>query len=137
MFHGDLQPENIIYTKKKDFYLIDWREDFGGLKILGDLYYDLAKLHHALIVNGQMIRDNKFKVDIKNNRVYVSVKKRPHLSRYLVEFENFVKQKNWSVKKLSIMSPLIYLNIATLHHYPYSEFLYNFGRYNLYKALKK
>ena len=137
MFHGDLQPENIIYTKKKKFYLIDWREDFGGLKVVGDLYYDLAKLHHALIVNGQIIRDNQFKVKVKNNRVNVSVKKRKHLSSYLNELESFVKQKNWSLKKLKIMSSLIYLNIAVLHHYPYSEFLYNFGKYNLFKALKK
>ena len=46
LFHGDLQPENIIH-KKQEIYLIDWREDFGELKILGDLYYDLAKLHHT------------------------------------------------------------------------------------------
>ena len=123
--------------KKKFFYLIDWREDFGGLKIVGDLYYDLAKLHHALIVNGQIIRNNQFKVNVKNNKVHVSVKKRKHLISYLDEFENFVEQKNWSLKKLKIMSSLIYLNIAVLHHYPYSEFLYNFGRYNLFKALKK
>ena len=88
-------------------------------------------------MNGQIIRDNQFKVNVKNNRVNVSVKKRKHLSSYLNELESFVKQKNWSLKKLKIMSSLIYLNIAVLHHYPYSEFLYNFGRYNLFKALKK
>ena len=137
LFHGDLQPENIIYTKKNFFRLIDWREDFGGLQILGDLYYDLAKLHHALIVNGKIIRENKFKIDIKNDKVYFKIKKRTHLIKYLNELENFVKQKNWSLKKLRIMSSLIYLNIAVLHHYPYSEFLYYFGRYNLFKALKK
>ena len=27
--------------------------------------YDLAKLHPSLIVNGQIIRDNKFKVNTK------------------------------------------------------------------------
>ena len=137
LFHGDLQPENIIYTKNNKFYLIDWREDFGGLKILGDLYYDLAKLHHALIVNGQIIRDNKFKVNIKNDRITVKIKKRSNLIKFLNELENFVKKKNWNVKKLRIMSSLIYLNIAVLHHYPYSEFLFNFGRYNLFKALEK
>ena len=110
---------------------------FGGLQILGDLYYDLAKLHHALIVNGKIIRENKFKIDIKNDKVYFKIKKRTHLIKYLNELENFVKQKNWSLKKLRIMSSLIYLNIAVLHHYPYSEFLYYFGRYNLFKALKK
>ena len=30
LFHGDLQPENIIHKKNKKFYLIDWREDFEG-----------------------------------------------------------------------------------------------------------
>ena len=84
LFHGDLQPENIIYTKKKKFCLIDWREDFGGLKILGDLYYDLAKLHHALIVNGQIIRQNRFKVESKNDKIFLSIQKRAHLLNYLM-----------------------------------------------------
>ena len=93
LFHGDLQPENIIYTKNKKFYLIDWREDFGGLKILGDLYYDLAKLHHALIVNGQIIRDNKFKVKTKNDRITFKIQKRANLIKFLNELENFVSKK--------------------------------------------
>ena len=41
-FHGDLHFENIIANKNK-FTLLDWREDFSGLKNYGDLYYDLAK----------------------------------------------------------------------------------------------
>lgn len=135
LFHGDLQPENIIYSRNKSFFLIDWREDFGGLKIVGDLYYDLAKLHHALIVNGQIIRDKKFKIKKKGNKIFFYIKKRPNLIKYLYEFENYVQSKNWSIKKLKIISSLIYLNIATLHHYPYSDFLYNFGRYNLFRAL--
>ena len=50
-FHGDLQPENIIYNGK-DFTLIDWRESFGNSLVVGDSYYDLGKLYHALFING-------------------------------------------------------------------------------------
>ena len=41
-FHGDLQPENIIYDERNDkFVLIDWRQKFGNSIQIGDVYYDV------------------------------------------------------------------------------------------------
>ena len=39
-FHGDLQPENILYSKEpiSRFYYIDWRESFGKSIEVGDMY---------------------------------------------------------------------------------------------------
>ena len=55
-FHGDLQPENILYNSNDDkFTLIDWREGFGNNKEIGDIYYDLSKLYHALLINGNSV----------------------------------------------------------------------------------
>jgi aminoglycoside phosphotransferase family enzyme len=51
-FHGDFHFENILYcSKKKTFKFLDWRQDFGGDLEVGDIYYDLAKLLHGLIVS--------------------------------------------------------------------------------------
>ena len=66
---------------------------FRRAKNFRDLYYDLAKLHHALIVNGQIIRDNKFKVNTKNDRITLKIKKRANLIKFLNELENFVGKK--------------------------------------------
>ena len=54
-FHGDLHFENILLSETGDFYLLDWRQDFGGNTEYGDLYYDLAKLLHGLIVSHGII----------------------------------------------------------------------------------
>ena len=66
IFHGDLQPENIIYYKS-NFYLIDWRDRFYKNKVIGDIYYEFSKLHHALILTNKVIRDNDYYV--KNNLI--------------------------------------------------------------------
>ena len=43
--------ENILYNQKnKKFLFLDWRQDFNGNLEIGDLYYDLSKLLHGLIV---------------------------------------------------------------------------------------
>ncbi len=67
-FHGDLQPENIIIGKDNKITLIDWRESFGGDIYIGDLYYDLAKLYHGLLINGKMVKDKKFSLQIEKTK---------------------------------------------------------------------
>ena len=55
-FHGDLHLENIILKNhSQDFIFIDWREDFAGMIDIGDIYYDLAKILHSLIVSHEII----------------------------------------------------------------------------------
>ncbi|MCK4752968.1 MAG: NTP transferase domain-containing protein, partial [Planctomycetes bacterium] len=48
--HGDLQFDNVLVSRDQisqleKFTLLDWRQDFGGLIYVGDLYYDLAKMY--------------------------------------------------------------------------------------------
>ncbi len=78
-FHGDPQPENIIVTPTGQFTLIDWRQDFAGLLEYGDLYYDLAKLDHALLVNGEMIRQENFEVHTNYDDITFEFHARSHL----------------------------------------------------------
>ena len=59
-FHGDLQPENIVITEDNEMFLIDWRESFGDDLKIGDLYYDLSKLYHGLLINGTIAKEKKF-----------------------------------------------------------------------------
>ena len=65
-FHGDLQPENILYDTNNDkFVLIDWRQRFGNDSEFGDIYYDLGKLYHDIMINGQSILKDMFSYTIK------------------------------------------------------------------------
>ena len=61
-FHGDFHFENIIFSDDEDFIFIDWRQDFGGDLSVGDIYYDLAKLMHGLLVSHNMVVNNMFSV---------------------------------------------------------------------------
>mgnify|MGYP000682190638 CR=1 FL=1 len=73
LFHGDLQPENILFDfTKQNFVLIDWRQQFGDSLKVGDVYYDLAKLYHAIMINGQTILQDMFDCKINGNEASVS-----------------------------------------------------------------
>jgi hypothetical protein len=37
-------------------------------------------------------------------------------------------ENNYDPKKVKVLTALIYLNIAALHHYPYSLLLYGLGK---------
>ena len=48
----------------------------------------------------------------------------------------FLRIKILSIYKVNILTALIFLNIAGLHHFPYSIFLYYLGKAHLNEALK-
>ncbi len=133
IFHGDPQPENIL-VKNSNFIFLDWRETFGRKLQFGDIYYDLAKIYHALIVSGKVIRKNEYETK-GSDIITINFFLRENLIRFLKVFENFVHENNFDLKHIRILSSLIYLNIAPLHHDPYNKFVFNFGRYLLNKSL--
>ena len=133
-FHGDFQPENIIINNKK-ITLIDWREDFGGNEKIGDIYYDLAKLEHALFVNGEIIRNKKYSVKIIKNKVFYTISQKKNLQIFRKHFHKYIKNRKYDLEKVKILSALIYLNIAPLHDYPYNEFLFYHGKLSLMKLI--
>ncbi len=136
-FHGDPQPENIIVKNKDKFVLIDWREDFGGDLEYGDIYYDLAKIYHALIITHKKIREKKYHVHFTKDFAFYKFSKRRNLIKYLKYFEKFILKNNFDLFKVKLISSLIYLNIAPLHHNPYSQLLFFHGKLELYNLLKK
>ena len=130
-FHGDFILDNIIETKDS-FKLIDWRQDFGGDLEVGDLYYDLAKLNHNLTINHGIIEKGLYNPSPDNcyilcNSTLIECKKILH---------KFIKTNGYDLNKVELLSSIIWLNMAPLHEYPFNKFLFNFGKYNLYKNLK-
>ena len=134
LFHGDFQPENIICNEEQ-FTFIDWRQDFNGELEFGDLYYDFAKLHHALILNANMIRNNEYMVKREGGYVEFELNIKSNLLEFLFVFEKYIKEKGYDIIKVKTLSALMYLNIAPLHHTPYSELLYFLGKRFLYNIL--
>ena len=140
-FHGDFQPENIIYdiNYSKDFKLIDWRESFGESIDIGDLYYDLGKLYHALIINGQIVLKKGYNYTIESNKAYIDYNTKSNLVLLLNYFKDFCKENELNWDNVELLGILQYIGICTLykdfHEGKYGEFLFLLGKYLLTKKL--
>ena len=135
-FHGDFHLENIMYDEEnKKFILLDWRQNFGKENYIGDLYYDVAKMWHSLIVNHNMVKDDLFSVKyVGNNSVEIDI----HRTFIDTECEEILKQylatnKKYDLKFSQLLTAVIFLNIAACHIYPYSKFLFYLGKYLINK----
>ena len=135
-FHGDLHFENIIKNKNK-ITLLDWREDFSGIMNYGDIYYDLAKINHGLIIDHSVIKKSQFDIKIEKKNIKIKFVQSQENKKCQKLFFKFLKDNNYSILKVKIITSLIFLNIAGLHHYPYSIFLYYLGKMLLCESLKE
>jgi len=129
-FHGDFILDNIIQTDSS-FCLIDWRQDFGGNLEIGDLYYDLAKLNHNLTINHDIVNRNLFSSKADNCFILIN----STLNECQEILHKFIDTNGYDLRKVKILTSLIWINMSPLHDYPFNNFLFNFGKYNLYKTL--
>lgn len=128
-FHGDFHFENILWSKESQkFTFLDWREDFAGDLSVGDIYYDLAKLMHGLIVNHGIVANNQFNASWKDGEIKFDLHRKHSLVECEKKLNTWVQENNYELKKVRVLTALIYLNIAALHHYPYSLLLYGLGK---------
>ena len=139
-FHGDLQPENIIYDKRKDkFVLIDWRQRFGNSVEIGDVYYDLAKLYHAIMINGQSILKDMFSYSSAGGSVSIEFYVKSNLVYFMDIFKEFCDDNNYDWNNVELLGILQYFNICTLYDNfkdgRYGNFLFLYGKYLLAKVL--
>jgi molybdopterin-guanine dinucleotide biosynthesis protein A len=135
-FHGDLHPDNIIVKGDgSGFVFLDWRENYAGLLDQGDMYYDLAKLYHGLLVSHEYVKDNKLLVDIQDDVINIDIPVHYRNLNAISVLERWTQAKGLSLRRLRIIVALIYLNIAPLHHFPYIQFLYFMGNQLLEQEL--
>ena len=140
-FHGDLQPENIIYNSaQQKFVLLDWRDSFGKSQEVGDVYYDLSKLYHALLINGKSILEGKYDYKLDKNSVSIYFYAKSNLVYLMNDLERFCNDKNYDWKAVELLGILQYLNICTLYdnfqNGKYGKFLFLYGKYLLTKYME-
>jgi len=137
-FHGDLHFENILINKnsKRPFTLLDWRQDYGGIIEYGDIYYDFAKLNHGLIISHEIINKGLFDINHKYNKIDYDFLRKNNLVECEIYFRNYINEKGFDYKKVEMLTFLIFLNIAALHHYPYSLLLFYLGKAGLFNLIK-
>ena len=135
-FHGDFILDNIIKTET-GFKLIDWRHEFDNQLEYGDIYYDLAKLRHNIILNHSNILQDLFTIEFSDKNVVVDIKCNFFLIQELNDFDKFVLENSYNLYKVKLLTALIWLNMASLYDdEKFSKFLFYFGKYNLFLLLK-
>lgn len=127
-YHGDFHLENILVDSDR-YIMLDWRQNFGKTMI-GDVYYDIAKMWHSLIVNHSMVHDNLFTVENKTKKdIHIDI----HRTLVDTECEDALKtyllcSNKYDYNQAELMTAIIFLNIAACHVYPYSKFLFYLGK---------
>jgi choline kinase len=136
-FHGDYILDNIIYKGNSEFVLLDWRQDFGGDLKNGDIYYDLAKLNHNLLFNHDIVHQELFSVKKSPNGIKCDILRSDILTNCREKLHKWIIDNGLDLKKVQTLTAIIWLNMSPLHDYKMGEFLYYFGRLNLYKVFYK
>lgn len=135
-FHGDLQFDNILFNQSNNtFKLIDWRSDFNNQLVYGDLYYDLAKLYGGCILPYNQIKNNNFLFNFEKNKVFFDFGLNNSINDAREVLLNFFTKKKFNIRKIEIITSLIYINMSPLHAEPFSHLLYFFGLSRLKKLL--
>ena len=134
--HGDLHGSNIVFNNKK-FYLLDWRESFNNNVKYGDIYYDLAKIKHGLIVNHEYVQKDRFEIKVHKNIAKIKIKKNLTMNEALIYYNKYIKINNYSSYNVDFLTSLIFINIAPLHQGRYSDFLFLLGKYKLSQCIEK
>lgn len=135
-FHWDFILDNIIQTNTW-FCLLDWRQDFWWLLESWDLYYDLSKLNHNLTVNHDIINHDLFSVEKDWNIINIDINRKQSLVECQKIFDSFVVANWFNMKKIKILTAIIWLNMSPLHHHPFDKFLFYFWKLNLWRAINE
>jgi hypothetical protein len=135
-FHGDFHFENILWEPKSEmFTFLDWRQDFAGSLVRGDIYYDFAKLLHGLIVSHELIERNLFSVTWESGSIRYDFHRKQTLVDCEHAFSKWLTENEFDVNKVYLLTSLIFLNIAPLHHHPYNKLLFALGKKMLHDHL--
>lgn len=125
--HGDLQFDNVIISSSDEFKLIDWRPEFAGIVESGDLYYDLAKMSGGFIINYARIKQHNFNIEILGDSVTLSIPSIDNVTIYQQQLRNYALQRGLDYKKIRLLVPIIFWNMAPLHTAPFDLFLWYLG----------
>lgn len=118
--------------------LIDWREEFGNSLEYSDPYYDLAKLRHSIYFNHENISNKLYTIkelDNPKDEIILDMKCNYNLINQIEDYNIFIKENGYNLNKINIITGLIWFNMAPLHEFPISNFLFNLGKFTIYKLL--
>jgi len=103
----------------------------------GDLYYDLAKMNHNLTVNHDIVCRDLYEINISGDNVTCDILRKDNLVKCNETFFKEIDKCGYDINKVEILTGIVWLNMAPLHHRPFDEFLFYYGKLKLFLALQK
>lgn len=135
-FHGDFILDNILRTKKR-YVFLDWRQNFGGLLKAGDMYYDLAKLNHNLVINHSIVNKNLFTLKLIDDNIVCDILRKDIFVQCQKVLFDTIEKRGLDVKKVKLLTAIAWLNMPPLHTHPYDAFLFYFGKKELWRIINE
>ena len=86
---------------------------------------------HGIIIDHNKVTKNFYKINKINKSVRIKFDMNNININVLKYFEKWILKNNLNLNKVRVLTAIIYLNIAPLHHKPYSFFLFHLGKYLL------
>jgi len=124
IFHGDLQFDNVVYGEDRQFYLLDWRQDFAGSSV-GDVYYDLAKMYGGILMSYKLMKDEQnFSCFIDKDIVEYQYATSDELNQFKSIYEDWVIDSGYDLNKVKSITSLIFLNMSALHEEVFGNLLF-------------
>jgi hypothetical protein len=91
---------------------------------------------HGLIISHEIITRDFYTVEWSQDEITYDF----HRKQILVECERYylkwLDDNQYDSTKVVVLTALIYLNIAALHHHPYNLLLYALGKSMLHQAME-
>ena len=82
------------------------------------------------------MKQNKFLFKLENKKIRLEIPNRKNSKKLIDFFENYLKKKKMDLKKVRVITGLIFLNMSPLHHHPFDKLLFIYGKFFLQKNLK-
>ena len=78
---------------------------------------------------------NHYEINQMDNVVTYDLHRKHRLVENEKQFYEFLHKNSFDVDKVRLLTALIFLNIAPLHHYPYPKMLFYLGKESLYTII--
>lgn len=110
IIHGDCTLTNTLIDSCHNIYFIDARGYFGHTKLIGDVYYDWAKVYYSLQGGFDQFNVKNFELNIGENEVeyWIGSSGWEHLTQYFLN-----KIPDCDVYRLKLIHAIIWLSLAS------------------------
>lgn len=118
--HLDLVFGNMFFdTKTQNLISIDPRGQYLNNSIFGDIYYDFAKLYQSVYGRYDLICEDKFEIEIKNDEISYECMKLENLDKIQKHFDKLFNK--FDVELIKFIESLQFITMIPAHEDNYQR----------------